>query len=348
MGKSIVEIAQLIGGEIDGDENIEVLGLADVANAKEGTLVFAENDAWLDKAEKTSACAVVVSKSIKRQNKTLIRTEMPKLAFGMLMRAYETKPNYKPGVHPSAVVGENVELAQGVSIQPYAVIGDNVKIGKNSVVGALSYIGQDTVIGADTVINPRVMIYHGCVIGNDVIVHSGVVIGSDGFGYEQYEGRRIKIPQIGKVIIKDDVEIGANTTIDRATLGETVIGEGTKLDNLVQIAHNDIIGKNSIFCSQVGISGSCVIGDNVIIAGQAGLADHVTVGDNVIIGAQAGIPTNKVIRGDQMVFGAPARPAEKTKKLMAAQARLPLMIEKIKKMESEIESLKEAVESKTI
>ncbi len=343
MGKSILEIAQLIGGEVDGDDNIEVMGLADIANAKEGMLVFAENDKWLDKAEETSACAIVVSKTVKKRNKTLIRTEIPKLAFGMLMRAYESKPNYEPGVHPSAVIGKNVDIAEGVSIQPYVVIGDNVKIGKNTVVGALSYIGQDSVIGIDTMIYPRVMIYHGTVIGNDVILHSGVVLGSDGFGYEQYEGRRIKIPQIGKVVINDDVEIGANTAIDRATLGETVIGEGTKIDNLVQIAHNDVIGKNSIFCSQAGISGSCVIGDNVIIAGQAGLADHVTVGNNVIIGAQAGIPTNKIIRGDQMVFGAPARPAEKTKKLMAAQARLPLMVEKIKKMEAEIEMLKEAI-----
>jgi UDP-3-O-[3-hydroxymyristoyl] glucosamine N-acyltransferase len=168
-----------------------------------------------------------------------------------------------------------------------------------------------------------------------------VVVGADGFGYVEHMGQRVKVPQIGIVVIQDNVEIGANTTIDRATLGETVIGAGTKIDNLVQIAHNDIIGENCIFCAQAGISGSCGIGNNVIVAGQAGLADHVKVGDNVIIGAQAGVPSNKIIRSDQMVFGAPARSAKETKRQMGAQLRLPHFIEKVKQLEKEIESLKQ-------
>jgi len=337
------ELARLIRGEVDGDNNVRISRLADISFAKEGDLVFAENDKWLDKAELTGASAVIAPRGLPKKSKTLIRVDNAKLTFGYLMNMFSPAHKYETGIHPTAIVGKNAVIGENVSIQPYAVIEDDVKIGNGCVIGALSFIGKGAVVGENCVFNARTVVYPRTVIGNRVILHSGTVIGADGFGYVQHDGKRVKIPQIGKVIIEDDVEIGANSTVDCATLGETVVGAGTKIDNLVQIAHNDIIGKNCIFCAQSGVSGSCVIGNNVIVAGQAGLADHVRVGDNVIIGAQAGVPSNKIIRSDQMVFGSPARSERDTKRQMGAQARLPQFIEKVKEMEKEIEDLKKMI-----
>ncbi len=342
---SVGEIARLIHGEVDGDGSLIITRLADIGFAREGDLVFAENDKWLEKAELTGASAVIAPKEITRKLKTIIRVDTPKLVFGYLMNMFAPSDEYEIGIHPTAIIGKNVDIGENVSIQPYVIIEDGVKIGNGSVIGALSFIGRNAVVGDNCVFNSRTVVYPRTKIGNRVILHSGTVIGADGFGYVQHEGKRIKIPQIGKVIIEDDVEIGANSTIDRATLGETVVGAGTKIDNLVQIAHNDVIGTDCIFCAQSGVSGSCIIGNNVIIAGQAGLADHVRVGDNVIIGAQAGVPSNKIIRSGQMYFGSPARSEKETKKQMGAQARLPQFIEKVKEMEKEIENLKKVIEN---
>lgn len=345
MKKTVAEIAQMINGEVDGDGLIVITGINDLQDVGVGELVFAENERWLEKAEESPAAAVITNRSAERATKTFIRVDNPKLAFGMLMHFCAPKISYKPGVHPTAVIGENVVIEDGVSVQPYAVIEDNARIGKGTVIGASCYVGHGVQVGEKCMFHPNTVIYPFCKIANRVILHAGVVVGADGFGYVEQGGKRVKIPQIGIVVIEDDVEIGANTTIDRATLGKTIIGSGTKIDNLVQIAHNDRIGSNNIFCAQSGISGSCVIGNNVIIAGQAGLADHVTVEDNVIIGAQAGVPSNKKIRGNQMVFGAPARSAKDTKRQMGAQARLPQFIDKVKELEREIEELKASLKS---
>lgn len=345
MEKTLAEIAQIIQGEIDGDADISISGLSDLESATTSDLVFAENERWLEQAEQSAAAAIIVPMDMPRRGKTVIRTAKPKLAFGMLMHLFAEQIPYEPGVHPSAVIGEDVEMGAGVSVQPHAVIEAHARIGAGSVIGANAYVGHNVVMGEQCMLHPGVAVYYNTVIGSRVILHAGVVVGSDGFGYVEHDGKRIKIPQIGSVVIEDDVEIGANTTIDRATMGKTVIGAGTKIDNLVQIAHNDRIGKNSIFCAQSGISGSCKLGDNVIVAGQAGLGDHVTVGDNVTIGAQAGIPTGKVIRGNQMVFGAPARPAHETKKLVGAQLRLPHYIEKVKQLEKDMAELKSKLEA---
>ena len=341
MEKKLAEIAGFVQAELDGDPNIIISGLSEIDNACVGDIVFAEHEKWLAKAEASEASAVIIGKGMTRQSKPALTVDNPKMAFGMLMHLYAPPLQFEQGVHPTAVIGENVELGEGVSVQPYAVIQSGAKIGDKSVIGAMAYVGQNTRIGENCILHPHTVVYPHMIIGDEVILHSGVVIGPDGFGYVEHNKQRIKVPQIGKVIIEDEVEIGANSTIDRATLGETRIGEGTKIDNLVQIAHNDVIGKNCILCAQAGVSGSSTIGDNVIIAGQAGLADRVTVGDNVIIGAQAGVPSNKVIRGNQMVFGAPARNVEDMKKQMGAQLRLPKLVEKVKNLENELKSLKE-------
>jgi len=346
MRKTVGEIAEFIGAEIVGDPSIEIDGLSDITQVKENCLIFAENEKWLDQAEQTDAAAIIISKDMNAKTKTVLKVDNPKFAFGILMNVYAPEEKFEPGIHETAIIGKNVDIADGVSIQPYAYIGDNVKIGKDTVIGFGAYIGNDSVIGSECKFYPNIIIYPRMQIKDRVILHAGVVIGSDGFGYVEMQGQRVKIPQIGIVIVEDDVEIGANTTIDRATLGETIIGEGTKIDNLVQIAHNDIIGKNCIFCAQAGVSGSCTVGDSVIVAGQAGIADHVRVGDNVIIGAQAGVPPKKIIRGNQMVFGAPARSAKDTKRQMGAQARLPHFIEKIKKLEQELESIKDQLSAR--
>lgn len=343
MERSLAEIAHIVHGTVEGNAQTPVKGIADISFAKEGDIVFAESAAWLDKAETTPASAVIINTSMPAKNKPVIRVANPKLAFGMLMHLYGRKQEFKPGIHETAVIGQNVTIGEGVSVQPYAVIQDNVTIGDKTVIGSFCCIGEHSTIGASCMLNPGVTVYPHSTIGNKVILHAGVVIGSDGFGYVEQDGKRIKIPQIGTVVIEDDVEIGANTTIDCATLGKTIIGKGTKIDNLVQIAHNDVVGQNCIFCAQSGVSGSCVIGNNVIIAGQAGLADHVTVEDNVIIGAQAGVPTNKIIRANQMVFGAPARSAKDTKRQMGAQARLPQLFDRVKQLETELNALKEQI-----
>ena len=345
MKKTIGEIAEFIGAEIDGDPAIEIAGLSDIKQVKKNSLIFAETETWLNQAEQTEAAAVIISNKISRKTKTVLKVDNPKFAFGILMNLYAPEEKFEPGVHETAVIGKNVDIADSASIQPYAYIGDNVKIGSDSIIGCGSYIGNDCIIGSECKIYPNVTVYPRMRIANRVILHAGVVIGCDGFGYVEIQGQRVKIPQIGIVIIEDDVEIGANTTVDRATLGETIIGAGTKIDNLVQIAHNDVIGKNCIFCSQAGVSGSCIIGDSVIVAGQAGIADHVRIQNNVIIGAQAGVPSNKIIRANQMVFGAPARSAKDTKRQMGAQARLPQFIDKIKKLERELENIKEILSS---
>ena len=344
MEKSIAEIAGLIQAELEGDPHLIISGLAEIDTAKPGHIVFAENEAWFARAEASEASAIIIPRDIKRGKKTVLKIDKPKMAFGMLMHIYAPPLNFSKGIHPTAVIGTNAVLDDNVSIQPYAVVDNGAVIGKGTVIGAHCYVGQNAVIGEKCILHAHSVVYARMRLGNKVILHSGVIVGPDGFGYVEHNKKRVKVPQIGIVVIGDDVEIGSNTTIDRATLGETRIGAGTKIDNLVQIAHNDLIGENCIFCAQSGVSGSTKVGNNVIVAGQAGLGDHVTIEDNVVVGAQAGIPSNKLIRGNQMVFGAPARNADDMKKQMGAQLRLPKLVEKVKQLEEQIQRMETLLE----
>jgi UDP-3-O-[3-hydroxymyristoyl] glucosamine N-acyltransferase len=254
------------------------------------------------------------------------------LAFARLLEKFAPAPiRFAPGVHPSVVIGRNVVLGENVSIQPFTVIEDGAKIGANTLIGAHGYIGHEAMIGADCHLAPRVTVGARCVLGSRILIHSGAVLGSDGFGFEFSGGRHVKIPQTGIVQIDDDVEIGANVTIDRARFGRTWIGEGTKIDNLVQIAHNVVIGRHCIIVSQAGISGSTRLGNYVTLAGQVGVVGHIEIGDQAIVAAQSGVSKN--VGAKEVLFGSPALPMGEAKERLAYLGRLPKLFERVKRLE---------------
>lgn len=337
MGKSLKEIARLIEGEIVGDESIEVEGVSGIEEAKEGEIAFISDKKHLPHLETTQASAVIVSQEIKEAKVPLIRVENPYLAFSKVMRILVSYQKPAKGVHPSAIVSKGVKLGKGVSIGAHSVIEKKAKIGDNTIIYPLVYVGKGSKIGKDCLIYPQVMIREGVEMGNKVIIHSGTVIGSDGFGYIKVKEKQHKVPQIGKVIIEDDVEIGANVTIDRATLGKTWIKRGAKIDNLVQIAHNVVIGEDSIIVAQVGISGSTEIGKGVTLAGQAGVAGHIKIGDGAIVGGGAAVL--KSVPSNTIVSGHPARPHVQAKRIEASVLRLPELYKMVRELKRRIEEL---------
>jgi UDP-3-O-[3-hydroxymyristoyl] glucosamine N-acyltransferase len=335
MSRRLGEIASYLQGDLVGDSSIEITGLAGIEEAKAGDLTFLANPKYKTFLDKTQASCVIVGKEIEKAQVPLIRHKNPYFAFSKAMELFfETKKGYPESIHSTAVLGEKVKLGRGIHLGPYVVIGDNVKLSESVTVLAGSFIGANTIIGENCLIYPHVTIRENVEIGKNVIIHSGTVIGSDGFGYAQERGIHHKVPQMGKVIIEDDVEIGANVTIDRATLGATRIGKGTKIDNLVQIGHNVVIGENCILVAQVGISGSTKIGNNVVIGGQAGIGGHIKIGNNVMIGGQSGV--TKDIPENTVVFGYPAREIKKTKKIEACLSRLPEYIKRLKEVEEKL------------
>lgn len=324
MRKTSGEVAGLINGELVGNKDIVITGINSIEEAREGDLTFADNPKHLRFIEKTQASCVITPNSVKESSKTIIRTENPSLAFAKILSL----------VHPQGA-------KHPCGIHPTAIIEKNVNIGKDVSVGAYSVISVGTTIGDNAIIYPGVIIREGTIIGNRVIIHSGSVIGTDGFGYRQIGGKHIKIPQVGKVVIEDDVEIGSCVTIDRATLGKTVIGHGTKIDNLVQIAHNVKVGANCIIVAQVGISGSSSLGANVMLGGQVGLTDHVSLGDRVMVGAKAGV--SKSYPAGSIILGIPAKPYSEQKRIFAASARLPRLVKKVSELEKKIAELEKKI-----
>ena len=341
MEKTASQIASLIGGELVGDGDVVVRGVAPSGMGREGDITFAEKEQHLKEAEETPVSAIIVGRGARESKKTVIRVDNPRFSFCAVLRTFHPKKSYVPGVHPGAAIGKGCSIDPEAYIGPQVTIGDSVKIGAGSVIHPGTFIGDGSEIGEDCTIHPNVAIYRRAVIGDRVAIHAGTAIGSDGFGYVKHEGRHVKIPQVGNVVIEDDVEIGSNVSIDRAALGSTTIKKGTKIDNLVQIAHNNIIGENTIIVSQVGISGSVTIGDNVTIAGQVGISGHLTIGDNVIIAAQAGLPTGKDLPPGTAWLGSPARPIKKAMKQFAAVSWLPNHYKEFAKLKAEIEALKE-------
>jgi UDP-3-O-[3-hydroxymyristoyl] glucosamine N-acyltransferase len=267
--------------------------------------------------------------------KTILEIKEPKLGFAKAAAWILAKPAPAGGLHPTAIVSPRARIGRDVFVGPYVVIEEDVEIGAGSIVEAFCYVGQGARIGDRCRLHPRVTLYPGARLGHRVEIHAGSVIGGDGFGYVFGEGRYWKFPQIGSVQIGDDVEIGCNTTIDRGSLNATEIGEGVKIDNLVQVAHNVRIGEHSVIAAQAGISGSSTIGTRVVIGGQVGIADHCTLEDEATAGAQCGIPTGKTIRHGQTVWGTPARPIERFKEQYAYFARLPELAERVRKLEQE-------------
>jgi len=276
MKKTLAEIAKIVNGEVVGDKDLVITGFSGIQEAKEGDLTFLANSKYIPFCRKTKASAIITSRDIEIPEKSVIRTDNPSLAFtDLISAATEGSSHLIKGIHKAAFIAEDAIIGKNVAIGPYAIIESKAVIGDNTVIFGGSYIGHDTTIGVDCLIYPNVTVRERVTVGNHVIVHSGTVIGSDGFGYIQIDGIHKKIPQVGTVVIEDDVEIGANVTIDRARLDETVSGRGSKIDNLVQVAHNVIMGENCIIISQVGISGSVNIGKGSILAGQAGVIGHV-------------------------------------------------------------------------
>ncbi len=333
------EIASLLKGEIIGPpqaDNIEITGVSGIKEAQEGDISFMSAQKYRKELSACKASCVIVKETIPDINITQLKVSNPYLAFAKLLEHFYVKPQKFSGISNGAIISEKTQIAADVSIFPFSYISDGVSIWSGTIIYPYVFIGENTSIGERCIIYPQVTLREGVRIGNNVIIHSGSVIGSDGFGYVLEEGRYHKIPQVGGVIIEDDVEIGSNVSIDRATTGNTVIGKGTKIDNLVQIAHNVKIGNNSIIVAQVGIAGSTEIGDYVTLAGQVGITDHVKIDSGTIIGAQSGI-TGDVTKG--IYIGSPALPHRDWLKAQAVFAKLPVLNKKIKELEEKIKEL---------
>ena len=325
-------LAALTGGTIEGDGDAVLKGFAKIEEAKAGDLSFIANPKYAHFATTTYATALLVGKDFEAEGEvkaTLIRVDDPYATLAHLLRIIEDMKPKPEGVEQPCYISEGVELPEKVYVGAFAYIGKNVRLGKNVKIYPQSYVGDSVTIGDDTVIRAGVRIYEGCKIGNRCIVHSGAVIGADGFGFAPKDGHYEKIPQTGIVIIEDDVEIGANTTIDRATFGATKVGRGTKLDNLIMVAHNVTIGEDNVFASQTGIAGSTHIGNHNMVGGQCGFAGHLTVGDNNEFGAQSGIPNN--VGSGKRLLGYPAIDARQFAKNQVYIKKLDKLFSELKK-----------------
>lgn len=312
----VLELAHLIGGTVEGDGSVEIKGLGGIESAKTGDLTFATDEKNLSYAESSKASCVLTTKAVRKSTKPLIRVDNPKLSFLIVYNTLNKPERRGEFRHPTAVVAESARIGKDVWIGPNVSIEDGVEIGDNAIIEANSVIKKNCKLGPLCRIYPNVTLYEGIVLGRNVILHSGVVVGADGFGYVKEKDKIYKFPQTGKVIIGDDVEIGANTTVDRGSMNDTVIGPGSKIDNLCQIAHNVRMGKNTIMAGHSGISGSTIIGDNVTIGGKVGLKDNIKIGSNVMIGGGSSVLSN--VNDGEVIWGFPARPIREVKRQMAA------------------------------
>lgn len=333
------QLAEMVRGEVVGDGNIVINGAAALDRAQPGQITFLTNPKYKPLLGQTRASAVIVDQKMNIESPLpTLRVENAYYGFLQIFLYFNPQESItEPGVHPTAVIDDSAVIGESVSIGPGVVIGKNVQIGKNTEILANCVIMDNVTIGENCRLYPLVSVREKCRIGNRVIIHNGTVIGSDGFGFAPHEGVYHKIPQIGIVIIEDDVEIGANCTIDRATMGETVIRQGAKLDNLIHIAHNVEIGAHTVMAAQAGISGSTKIGHHCMIGGQVGTVGHIQIGNYVQIGAQSGV--SKGIPDNQVVFGYPARPIMRTKRIEAVVNQLPELSKRVKELEKKLEAL---------
>jgi UDP-3-O-[3-hydroxymyristoyl] glucosamine N-acyltransferase len=336
-------IAGFLNGEIEGNPEVKVNTIAKIEEGQSGALSFLANPKYEHYIYETKSSIVLVNKSFVPSasiGATLIRVENSYEAFASLLRLVDQSRPRKKGIHPTAIIETSSKVGSDVFIGPYAYIGENCIIGDGCSIYPHVYIGDNTKLGNDCLINPGVKIYHDCIIGEGCIIHAGTVIGSDGFGFApQSESEFMKIPQLGNVVLEDHVEIGANVTIDRATMGSTIIRKGVKLDNLIQIAHNVEVGENSVMAAQTGISGSTKIGKNCMFGGQVGLAGHLKIADGTKIGAQGGI-LGDVKEENTVILGSPAIELKQYLRSSVVFKKLPEMKVKIDSLEKEIESLK--------
>jgi UDP-3-O-[3-hydroxymyristoyl] glucosamine N-acyltransferase len=334
MNLTVAELAKLVAGEVVGDAGAMLTGLAMANTAKPGDLTFAENAEYFAAAEVSAATAIIAGKDFASDKKTVIRVANPRVAFAKALARFFPEPGFAPGIHPSAVVAPSAQVDPSAHIGPHCTVGERVKIGAKCVLQAGNFIGDDSTLGEETNLFPNVTVYSRSQIGKRVRIHSSSVIGSDGFGYVFDSGFHRKVPQIGNVVIGDDVEIGSNVSVDRAALGSTIIGKGTKIDNLVQVAHNVEIGEHTILCSQVGVAGSAKLGSYCVLAGQVGIAGHLKIGNQVTIGSKAGVMHN--IPDGESWLGIPAQPDRQAKRMMIALQRLPDLLKKVAEWEKKL------------
>lgn len=338
MNHTAGELAKYLGAHLEGDEASRLKRVASPERAGADDLIYLTSPSHADRAASSAARCVIVPEGTRVAGKTVIEAREPKLAFAKAAAWLLAKPAVlasSPTIHPTAIIAADAKLGTGISIGPYVVIETAVEVGARTKIGAFGFIGRGSRIGENCLLHPRATLYAGARLGNRVELHSGVVIGGDGFGYVFGEGRQWKFPQVGDVEIGDDVEIGCNTTVDRGSLDTTRIGQGVKIDNLVQVAHNVQIGEHTVIASQTGISGSSTLGKNVIAGGQVGIGNHCTIEDGAMLGGQAGILNGKTIRSGQIVWGTPARPLDKFKEQYIQFARLPGLEARVRKLEQE-------------
>jgi UDP-3-O-[3-hydroxymyristoyl] glucosamine N-acyltransferase len=342
--KKLKELTELVGGTLIGDGEVEISGVASMDEAQPGDITFIAHPRYLRKLDETRASAIILSKEVPAADKPLICAANPLLAFVKILTLFFAKPYQSKGIDPKAWISPSALLGKDLSIHPYVYIGDRCEIGDRVTLYPGVYVGEDSAIGEDSVLYPNVSVYARSRIGKRVILHGGVIIGADGFGYVKEGTKNVKIPQVGKVIIEDDVEVGANSTIDRAALGETIIRKGVKIDNLVQVAHNVQIGEDSILVAQVGIAGSTKVGKNVILAGQVGVVDHIEIGDNVQVGAQSGV--GQSLPANQAYSGAPAMPHREWLRMTMTFPKLPEMRKALLDIEGRLRKIEEALSLK--
>jgi UDP-3-O-[3-hydroxymyristoyl] glucosamine N-acyltransferase len=336
MRKTARELAEMNGATVEGDGDLELVGVASPERAGVRDLIYVESAKQAPRALSSAALCVIAAAGVKLEGKTVLRSSAPKLAFARAAAVLVEITSIATGIHPTAIIAPLAQIAEGASIGPYAVIGEDAHIGSGTQIGPHTVIGAGCWIGKNCRIHARVTLYRGARLGDRVEIHSGAVIGADGFGYAFGEGRYTKFPQVGLVEIGDDVEIGANTTIDRGSLGDTRIASGVKLDNLVHIGHNCEVGEHSVIAAQAGLSGSCTFGKNVVVGGQAGFGERCELEDGAVIGGQAGVLGGKVIHSGETAWGTPARSLEKFKQQFAWHARLPDLAARIKKLEEAV------------
>lgn len=330
------EIAELLSGELIGDEDVDIERVASITAAGEHEAAFTENSASF--AGTGAGCLIAPPDFAVTFGSPVVKVQNPKLAFALLAEQLHPRTQRPPEIHPSAAISDTAAIGEGVYVGPFAIIGDKANIGRGAQILAGVTIGDNVTIGQRCTLHPNVTVGDSCVLGDEVVIHAGVVIGADGFGYVRDENRYVKFPQIGSVVIENNVEIGANSCVDRGALGETRIGEGTKIDNLVQVGHNVQIGRRCVIAAQTGISGSTIIEDDCVIGGQVGFGDHVHVLSGAVIGSQAGVLPGKIVRPG-VWWGTPIQPLDEYKRQNAHVKSLERMKQELRELKKRVAGL---------
>lgn len=340
--RRVADLADFLGGRLLGDPEVVVTSAAGIEEARPGAVVFAEDERRFRRALASPASCVLAPEGYEADEKTIVQVEDPRFAFAKVLHLFAPPPPLPEGVHPTAVVAPDARLGEGVGLGPHAVVEAGAEVGAGARIGAGAYVGPGAYVGAETILHPGARVLHGCFVGANCVLHAGAVVGSDGFGFVTKGGKHYKIPQIGRVVVEDNCEIGASSCIDRAMTGTTLVKSGTKIDNLVHIGHNCVIGHDCLIVAQVGISGSTRIGDRVVLAGQVGVAGHIEIGENVVVGAQSGV--TKSIPPNLYVSGYPARPHNEERKIKVSLAKLPDTLRKVNHLSHAIKRLARRLE----